>query len=155
MNPEDRLRRAAGMSEASIGEVRRLVVVGPTSRVDLSVPVHVQVGALLTTLLRSIGADSTGQGPETGGWVLQRLGDLPLDEESTTEDLDLVDGDVLHLRPRSEQFPPVNFDDLVRGSATATRPTPQIRKRSSLFRREGGGRNRPDNDPGRSGRPGQ
>jgi type VII secretion integral membrane protein EccD len=118
------------MYEASAGQVCRLVVVGPSSRVDLSVPVHVPFADLLPTLLRSLGTDLADRGLEHSGWVLQRLGEPPLDEDSTTEDLDLVDGDVVHLRPRSEQIPPLDFDDLVDGVATG------MRNRSGLWRPE-------------------
>ena len=39
--------------------------------------------------------------PETY-WVLQRLGDAPLDEETTLTGAGLADGAVLHLRPHTE-----------------------------------------------------
>jgi type VII secretion integral membrane protein EccD len=116
------------MSETSLGEVCRLAVVGPTSRVDLSVPVHVPVTDLMPALLRSLGTDLADRGLEHSGWVLQRLGEPPFDEDSTTQDLGLADGDVVHLRPRSEQIPPLDFDDLVDGIATG------IGLRSGLWR---------------------
>lgn len=100
------------------GETCRLVVTGPTSQVDVSVPVHVPLTDLMPALLRSLGTDLADRGLEHSGWVLQRLGEAPLDEDSTTEDLHLLDGDVVHLRPRSEQIPPLDFDDLVDGVAT-------------------------------------
>ena len=118
------------MSETSTAEVCRLVVVGPASRVDLSVPVHVPLADLMPTLLRSLGTDLADRGLEHSGWVLQRLGEVPLDEDLTTSDLNLLDGDILHLRPRSEQIPPLDFDDLVDGIATG------IRGRSGLWRPE-------------------
>jgi type VII secretion integral membrane protein EccD len=118
------------MNETATAEVCRLVVVGPTSQVDLSVPVHVPLTDLMPTLLRSLGTDLADRGLEHSGWVMQRLGEAPLDEDLTTDDLDLVDGDVLHLRPRSEQIPPLDFDDLVDGIATG------IRNRSGLWRSE-------------------
>ncbi|GAA3622112.1 hypothetical protein GCM10022223_43770 [Kineosporia mesophila] len=116
------------MSETSLGEVCRLVVVGPTSRVDLSVPVHVPVTDLMPALLRSLGTDLADRGLEHSGWILQRLGHPAFDEDSTTADLGLVDGDVVHLRPRSEQIPPLDFDDLVDGIANG------IGGRSGLWR---------------------
>jgi len=116
------------MSETSQAQVCRLVVVGPTSRVDLSVPVHVPVADLLPALLRSLGTDLADRGLEHSGWVLQRLGEEPFDEDATTNDLDLVDGDVVHLRPRSEQIPPLDFDDLIDGIASG------ISARSGLWR---------------------
>ncbi|GAA3014338.1 hypothetical protein GCM10010483_69200 [Actinokineospora diospyrosa] len=53
-----------------------------------------------------------------GGWVLQRLGEPPLDEDHGTAALGLYDGDLLHLRPRDALLPLVDFDDLVDGIHT-------------------------------------
>jgi type VII secretion integral membrane protein EccD len=60
--------------------------------------------------------------------VLQRLGEPPLDENQTLEELALTDGEALHLRPRSELIPPLDFDDLIDGIATG------MAKRSALWR---------------------
>ena len=118
------------MTETSAGELCRLVVTGPTSRVDLSVPVHVPVADLLPALLHGLGADLADRGLEHSGWILQRLGEPPLDENLTLDELGLVDGEALHMRPRSEQIPPLDFDDLIDGIATG------IGRRSGLWRPE-------------------
>ncbi|MET8541610.1 type VII secretion integral membrane protein EccD, partial [Kitasatospora sp. NPDC004799] len=64
------------------------------------------------------GPELAEEGLEHGGWVLQRLGEEPLDEERTAEALGLHDGDALYLRARHEALPTVHFDDLVDGVAT-------------------------------------
>ncbi|GLY33783.1 type VII secretion integral membrane protein EccD [Kineosporia sp. NBRC 101731] len=116
------------MPDTSTGELCRLVITGPTSQVDLSVPVHVPLADLLPALLHALGPDLADRGLEHSGWVLQRLGETPLDEDLTVDELHLVDGQHLHLRPRSEQIPPLDFDDLIDGIADG------LANRSGLWR---------------------
>lgn len=112
------------MAQTSESAVCRLVVVGPTRRVDVSVPIHVPLTDLMPAVLRSLGPELADRGLAHSGWILQRLGEGPLDEDRTMSDLAVVDGNVLHLRPRSDQIPPLDFDDLADGlsSGIARRP---------------------------------
>jgi type VII secretion integral membrane protein EccD len=112
------------------GEVCRLTVYGPKSRVELGVPAHVPLADLLPTFLGHLGQELATTGLDHGGWVLQRLGEPPLEEDLGTAALGLYDGDILHLRPRDEQLPPVDFDDLVDGVADG------IAKRKDAWRPE-------------------
>ncbi|CAO5234349.1 type VII secretion integral membrane protein EccD [Frankia sp. AgKG'84/4] len=109
------------MAGSNTAQVCRLLVVGPTSRVDLSVPTHVPLADLMPAMLRSLGPDLADRGLEHSGWVVQRLGEPPLDEDLCVADHDLLDGDAVHLRPRSDQIPPLDFDDLIDGVATGMR----------------------------------
>ncbi|MGW6705888.1 type VII secretion integral membrane protein EccD [Streptomyces sp. NPDC054956] len=102
----------------------RLTVRTPQRLLDLAVPVDVPLADLLPTLLDHAGEELAEQGIEHGGWVLQRLGGEPLDEESTPEALSLRDGETLHLRPRTEALPAIHFDDLVDGVASTMRERP-------------------------------
>jgi type VII secretion integral membrane protein EccD len=96
----------------------RLVVCGPARQIEVAVPAQVLLADLLPALLHHLGDDLAETGLVHGGWVLQRVGDGPLDEDSSPAALGLRDGDVVHLLPRSEQLPPVDFDDLIDGVAT-------------------------------------
>jgi type VII secretion integral membrane protein EccD len=96
----------------------RLTVCGPGRSAELAVPVHVPLIDLLPALVGHLGDGLADAGLEHGGWVLQRLGDPPLREELSVAVLGLRDGDVVHLRPRAEQLPPLDFDDLIDGVAT-------------------------------------
>lgn len=116
------------MAQSSTAEVCRLLVVGPTSRIDLSVPTHVPLSDLMPAMLRSLGPDLADRGLEHSGWVVQRLGEAPLDEDLSVADHNLLDGDAVHLRPRSDQIPPLDFDDLIDGVATG------MRARAGLWR---------------------
>jgi type VII secretion integral membrane protein EccD len=99
------------------GEVCRLTVYGPRSRVELAVPAHVPVADIMPTVLGYLGPQLADAGLAHGGWVLQQLGGQPLDEDQSTAALGLYDGDVLHLRARNDQLPPVDYDDLADGVA--------------------------------------
>ncbi|TBL34425.1 type VII secretion integral membrane protein EccD [Verrucosispora sp. SN26_14.1] len=106
----------------TVGEqMCRLVVCGPDRQIELAVPAQVLVADLLPALLHHLGEDLANTGLLHGGWVLQRLGAPPFDEDGTVASLGLRDGDTVHLRPRAEQIPPVDFDDLIDGVATGAR----------------------------------
>jgi ESX secretion system protein EccD len=100
------------------GEMCRLTICGPTSRVELAVPAHVPIADLMPTVLGHLDPTLAVTGLAHGGWVLQRLGEAPLDEDHGTAAAGLYDGDVLHLRPRDDQLPLADFDDLVDGIHT-------------------------------------
>lgn len=99
----------------------RLVVCGPRRQIEVAVPAHVVVADLLPALLHHLDDGLAEAGLAHGGWVLQRVGAAPLDEESSVAALGLHDGEMVHLRPRAAQLPEVDFDDLIDGMATGVR----------------------------------
>lgn len=105
-------------------EMCRLVVYGPDRRIEVAVPAHVVLADLLPVLSHHLGENLADTGLLHSGWVLQRLGAAPFDEDSTIAALGLRDGDTVHLRPRSEQIPPADFDDLIDGVATGIKERP-------------------------------
>ncbi|MYW11906.1 type VII secretion integral membrane protein EccD, partial [Streptomyces sp. SID2563] len=109
------------MTDTSVADLCHLTVRAPARTIDLSVPSDVPVADLLPTVLRYAGEDIEETGLEHDGWILQRLGGRPLDDEATLATLGLTDGDVLHLRPRTDALPEVRLDDLVDGIASVTR----------------------------------
>jgi type VII secretion integral membrane protein EccD len=106
------------MTVAATGEMCRLVVSGPDREIEVAVPAHVLIADLQPALLHHMGDNLADTGLLHGGWALQRLGAPPFDDDSTIASLGLRDGDVIHLRPRADQIPPVAFDDLIDGVAT-------------------------------------
>jgi type VII secretion integral membrane protein EccD len=88
---------------------------------ELAVPSDVPLLDLLPAVLNHAGPELMEQGVDHGGWVLQRLGEAPLDEERTPEALGLRDGETLYLRHRLEELPTVHFDDMVDGVTTGMR----------------------------------
>lgn len=116
---------ARTLSGHPAGEMCRLVVVAPGgAQAEVAVPAGVPLCDLLPPLLRRAGGDLADAGLEHGGWVLQRLGEPPLDEERTPLSLGLRDGDVVTLRPRDDALPEMDFDDLVDGISTGIRARP-------------------------------
>ncbi|NJC72030.1 type VII secretion integral membrane protein EccD [Planosporangium thailandense] len=107
-----------GGEAVQVGEVCRLRVVGPGRRVELAVPSDIPLAELMPSLLRYAGDDLADAGNQHDGWVLQRLGEPPLDEARDVASLGLHDGDVVLLRPRRAELPPADFDDLVDAVAT-------------------------------------
>ncbi len=117
-----------------VDDLCRLTVCGPSRSVELAVPVHVPLIDLLPALLGHLGESLADTGLDHEGWVLQRLGDAPLREELSVAALGLRDGDMVHLRPRSEQLPPMDFDDLIDGIAVGISGRPD-RWRPEMSRR--------------------
>jgi len=107
-----------GRPPAVLDDLCRLTVCGPASSVELAVPVHVPLVDLLPALVGHLGDGLADASLEHGGWVMQLLGEPPLREELSISALGLHDGDVVHLRPRADQLPPADFDDLIDGIAT-------------------------------------
>jgi len=93
----------------------RLIVHADSRQFELAVPVDVPLGDLLPALVNHVGTGSYERMLIHQGYVLQRLGEPPLDEDRTVDGLGLRDGELVYLRARSEQLPPVHFDDLVDG----------------------------------------
>ncbi|MFH9612029.1 type VII secretion integral membrane protein EccD [Streptomyces sp. NPDC017448] len=112
------------MTDTQVAELCRLTVRAPARSIDLAVPADVPVADLLPAVLGYAGDNLEEAGIDHGGWVLQRLGGEPLDEELTLDSYGLRDGDTLYLRPRTEALPEVHLDDLVDGISTTMRDHP-------------------------------
>lgn len=125
------------MTDTQVAELCRLTVRAPARSIDLAVPADVPVSDLLPAVLGYAGDDLEEAGIDHGGWVLQRLGGEPLDEERTLDSYGLRDGDTLYLRPRTDALPEVHLDDLVDGISTTMRDhpygwTPKVSRRVLL-----------------------
>ncbi|MFB9837080.1 type VII secretion integral membrane protein EccD, partial [Actinoallomurus acaciae] len=112
------------MSKGATTGLCRLTVRAPSKAIDLAVPADVPVADLLPAVLGYGGDDLGETGLEHEGWVLQRLGEAPLDQEATLESLGLRDGDTVYLRPRTEALPEVRLDDIVDGISTTMKESP-------------------------------
>ena len=121
------------MSSAAL-DLCRLTVVAPSGVAEVAVPADVALGDLLPTLLSHAADSLPDAGLEHDGWVLQRLGEPPLDEDQTPSGAGLRDGETLYLRPRSAGLPTLDFDDLIDGVSTAMRDRGD-RWRDALTRR--------------------
>ncbi|MCP2336731.1 type VII secretion integral membrane protein EccD [Actinomadura rupiterrae] len=115
------------MTDTTTAGLCRLTVRAPGRRFELAVPADVPLAELLPVLVehaRAGAAPGEARADAAGGWVLQRLGEDPLDTERGAADLGLRDGETVHLRPRADRLPRIHFDDLVDGIATGMRERP-------------------------------
>jgi type VII secretion integral membrane protein EccD len=99
----------------------RVVVVAPRRRLDVALPEQLPVLALLPTLLRHGGDDSTTDGAVAGGWVLRRADGSALDGARTLASQSVRDGELLHLVPRSLNWPEPDYDDVVEAIAAGAK----------------------------------
>ncbi|MFF8915554.1 type VII secretion integral membrane protein EccD [Streptomyces sp. NPDC015032] len=116
------------MTDISAAPLCRLTVLTPDRSVELAVPSDIVLADLLPTIVDHGGTDLYERGAQAGGWVLQRLGQEPLDDENTLGDLGLHDGETVHLRLRGDALPEIHYDDLVDGLSS------RLRERSDSWR---------------------
>ncbi|PWW63301.1 type VII secretion integral membrane protein EccD [Actinokineospora spheciospongiae] len=91
---------------------------------DVALPADVPLTDLLPAVLPQFGAEWIEQGADHEGWVVQRVGEPPLDEDRTLAELQLLDGDTVHFRPRADELAAIDFDDLVDGVGEQVREHP-------------------------------
>jgi ESX secretion system protein EccD len=99
----------------------RVTVAAPTSRIDLALPSDLPIAAMLANLVELAGVATPDGGSSHGGWCLSRPAGTELNPARTLDALGVLDGDILHLRPRSLDPPPPVFDDVVDAVATSAR----------------------------------
>jgi type VII secretion integral membrane protein EccD len=91
---------------------------------EVALPTEATLTDLLPAVLPQFGAEWIEQGADHEGWVVQRVGEAPLDEDRTLAELNLFDGETLYLRPRADQLAPIDYDDLVDGVGEQVREHP-------------------------------
>ena len=99
---------------------RRVTIVAPETRVDVALPPQASIGEVTLQVVDLIGEDQLDPTGTAGGWLLNRLGEAPLETGRSVASTDVHDGDILHLSPRSMQLPPALFDDVVDAIAEAS-----------------------------------
>ncbi|HEY8301581.1 MAG TPA: type VII secretion integral membrane protein EccD [Jatrophihabitans sp.] len=102
----------------------RVVVIAPSTRVDLALPADVAIIDLLPMLLQYTGEARDDGGGTHGGWKLTRVGHgerSELEGGRTLRSLDVADGEVLRLTAREDRTVAPVFDDIVDAIATTRR----------------------------------
>ncbi|NNG19742.1 type VII secretion integral membrane protein EccD [Naumannella sp. ID2617S] len=115
---------SSAVNEASAEDVARVTVISPTRRIDLALPGSTTLGELMPNIVRFSGYEGGGAQEAVQAWVLQRFGEDPLDADRPVAELNLRDGETLHLRHREAALPDAAFDDVVDAVATATGTQP-------------------------------
>ncbi|WP_246127406.1 type VII secretion integral membrane protein EccD [Amycolatopsis rhizosphaerae] len=93
---------------------------------DVALPAEVPLAELLPAILPQFGAEWIEQGADHEGWVVQRLGEEPLDEDLSPAELNLLDGETVYLRPRADRLAAIDYDDLVDGVGQQVREHPGV-----------------------------
>lgn len=91
---------------------------------EVALPTEVPLADLLPAILPRFGAERVEEAADHEGYVAQRLGEPPLDEDRTLAELNLLDGETVYLRPRADQLPAIAYDDLVEGVGEQVRAHP-------------------------------
>jgi len=105
---------------APVGLVR-VTVAAPRRRIDLALPENVAVAEMLPVLLQHGGEELADDGVEHGGWLLRRTDGMALSSTKTLGSHRIRDGEVLHLVPGRQEWPELDYDDLVDAIASGSR----------------------------------
>ncbi|MGA5303280.1 type VII secretion integral membrane protein EccD [Nucisporomicrobium flavum] len=104
----------------SVG-LARVTISAPSRRVDVALPEHVPLAELLPEVLRHAGEGLADDGEKHGGWVLRRTDGVALATAQGLFSQGVRDGEVLHLVPAREQWPELEYDDVVEAIAEGAR----------------------------------
>ncbi|GIE87443.1 type VII secretion integral membrane protein EccD [Actinoplanes regularis] len=99
----------------------RVTISAPQRRVDVALPEQVPLAELLPEVLRHAGEDLADAGERHGGWVLRRADGVTLEVDRGLHPQGVRDGEVLHLRPAHDDWPELEYDDVVEAVAEGAR----------------------------------
>jgi type VII secretion integral membrane protein EccD len=104
----------------SVG-LARVTISAPQRRVDVALPEHVPLAELLPEVLRHAGEGLADDGERHGGWLLRRTDGMALATAQGLFPQGVRDGEVLHLVPAREDWPELEYDDVVEAIADGAR----------------------------------
>jgi len=104
----------------SVG-LARVTISAPQRRVDVALPEHVPLAELLPEVLRHAGEGLADDGERHGGWLLRRTDGVPLATAQGLFPQGVRDGEVLHLVPARDDWPELEYDDVVEAIADGAR----------------------------------
>ena len=104
----------------SVG-LARVTISAPNRRVDVALPEHVPLAELLPEVLRHAGEGLADDGEKHGGWVLRRTDGVALVTSQGLFPQGVRDGEVLHLVPAHNDWPELEYDDVVEAIADGAR----------------------------------
>jgi type VII secretion integral membrane protein EccD len=104
----------------SVG-LARVTINAPQRRVDVALPEHVPLAELLPEVLRHAGEGLADDGEKHGGWVLRRTDGVALATGQGLFPQGVRDGEVLHLVPARDNWPELEYDDVVEAIAEGAR----------------------------------
>jgi type VII secretion integral membrane protein EccD len=98
----------------------RVTVAAPHRRLDLALPEQASVAEVLPGLLAKAGDHLADEGVPDGSWTLRRMDGSELSLGRTLGAHRVRDGEILHLVPRTTDWPELEYDDLVAAVATGS-----------------------------------
>ncbi|HEU4346222.1 MAG TPA: type VII secretion integral membrane protein EccD [Actinoplanes sp.] len=104
----------------SVG-LARITISAPQRRVDVALPEHVPLAELLPEVLRHAGEGLADDGERHGGWLLRRTDGMALTTAQGLFPQGVRDGEVLHLVPARDEWPELEYDDVVEAIAEGAR----------------------------------
>src|SRR3954447_25853014 len=104
----------------SVG-LARVTISAPQRRVDVALPEHVPLAELLPEVLRHAGEGLADDGEKHGGWLLRRTDGVALTTAQGLFPQGVRDGEVLHLVPARDDWPELEYDDVVEAIAEGAR----------------------------------
>src|SRR3954470_12735805 len=104
----------------SVG-LARVTISAPQRRVDVALPEHVPLAELLPEVLRHAGEGLADDGEKHGGWLLRRTDGVALATGQGLFPQGVRDGEVLHLVPARDDWPELEYDDVVEAIAEGAR----------------------------------
>lgn len=104
----------------SVG-LARITISAPQRRVDVALPEHVPLVELLPEVLRHAGEGLADDGEKHGGWLLRRTDGVALVTGQGLFPQGVRDGEVLHLVPALQEWPELEYDDVVEAIAEGAR----------------------------------
>ncbi len=104
----------------SVG-LARVTISAPQRRIDVALPEHVPLAELLPEVLRHAGEGLADDGERHGGWLLRRTDGAALATAQGLFPQGVRDGEVLHLVPAREEWPELEYDDVVEAIAEGAR----------------------------------
>ncbi|MFI7543018.1 type VII secretion integral membrane protein EccD [Actinoplanes sp. NPDC049599] len=99
----------------------RVTISAPQRRVDVALPEHVPLAELLPEVLRHAGEGLADDGEKHGGWLLRRTDGVALATGQGLFPQGVRDGEVLHLVPARDNWPELEYDDVVEAIAEGAR----------------------------------
>ena len=116
----------------------RITISAPQRRVDVALPEHVPLVELLPAVLRHAGEGLADDGERHGGWLLRRTDGEALSTAQALFPQGVRDGEVLHLVPARDDWPELEYDDVVEAIAEGARRRgtvwgPEATRRATLL----------------------
>ena len=104
----------------SVG-LARVTISAPHRRLDVALPEQVPLAELLPEVLRHAGESLADDGEQHGGWLLRRTDGVALATGQNLFAQGVRDGEVLYLVPARDEWPELEYDDVVEAIAEGAR----------------------------------